>query len=89
MENNVKLLVLPLNFSNFAQPFDIGIFSPLNKYASQEIEPFVCTNHTQIQKLKWLSAYVKAQEYTFTQLNFKSTWARVGLEPFCLCKLIC
>jgi len=36
MENNIKLLILPPHSSHFTQPLDIGIFSPLEEYMTQE-----------------------------------------------------
>ena len=60
MDNNIKLLVLPLHSSHVTQPLDIEIFSPLKKYLSAEIEKIVGTNIAQLTKAKWLSGYVKA-----------------------------
>ena len=51
MENNIKLLILPPHSSHFTQPLDIGIFSPLKEYMTQEIDPLVRTNVPQVQKV--------------------------------------
>src|SRR5436190_15893381 len=59
MENNIKLLILPPHSSHFTQPLDIGIFSPLKDYMTQEINPLVHTNVPQVQKVEWLTVYVR------------------------------
>ena len=82
MENNIKLLILPPHSSHFTQPLDIGIFSPLKEYMTQEIDPLVRTNVPQVQKVEWLTAYVRARSRAFSTNNIRSSWNGAGLVPF-------
>ena len=82
MENNIKLLILPPHSSHFTQPLDIGIFSPLKEYMTQEINPLVHTNVPQVQKVEWLTAYVRARSHAFSTNNIRSSWNGAGLVPF-------
>ena len=52
MENNIKLLLLSPHSSHYTQPLDIGIFSPLKEYMSQEIQSLISTNIPQVQKIE-------------------------------------
>lgn len=81
-ENNIKLLVLPPHSSHFTQPLDIGIFSPLKEYMTQEISPLVRTNVSQVHKVEWLTAYVRARSRAFSINNITSSWNGAGLVPF-------
>ncbi len=82
MENNIKSLILPPHSSHFTQPLDIGIFSPLKEYMTQEIDPLVRTNVPQVQKVEWLTAYVRARSHAFSTNNIRSSWNGAGLVPF-------
>src|SRR5438046_1881606 len=82
MEKNIKLLILPPHSSHFTQRLDIGIFSPLKEYMTQEINPLVHTNVPQVQKVEWLTAYVRARSHAFSTNNIRSSWNGVGLVPF-------
>ena len=82
MENNIKLLVLPSHSSHFTQPLDIGIFSPLKEYMTQEIDPLVRTNVPQVQKVEWLTPYFRARGRAFSTNNIRSSWNGAGLVLF-------
>ena len=52
MNNNIKLLILPSHSSHFTQSFDIGIFSPLKEYMSQEVDSLIRANIATMQKIE-------------------------------------
>jgi hypothetical protein len=82
MENNIKLLVLPAHSSHFTQPLDIGIFSPLKEYLSQEVQKYVNTKVATLLKVEWLESYVTAREKAFRPANVFGSWKGAGLSPF-------
>jgi len=38
MDNNIKLLILPPHSSHFTQLLNIGVFSPLESYMTEELK---------------------------------------------------
>jgi DDE superfamily endonuclease len=52
MTNNIKLLILPPHSSQFTQPLNISIFSPLKEFMTQEIAPLVPTKITAGKRFK-------------------------------------
>jgi hypothetical protein len=82
MSHNIKLLILPPHSSHFTQPLDIGMFSPLKEYLTQEINQYVTTKVATVQKVEWLQSYIYARARAFTESNIKGSWNGAGLEPF-------
>lgn len=82
IDNNIKLLILPPHSSHFTQPLDIGIFSPLKEYMSQEIMPLISAKIATLRKVEWLEAYIKARERAFSVSNIIGSWNGAGLVPF-------
>ena len=80
--NNIILLRLPSHTSHLLQPLDVGLFGPLKKYASDEMEPLVQANVSRIRKEDWLLAYLKGRQTAFRTSNVFGGWRGAGLVPF-------
>jgi len=80
--NNILLLRLPQHTSHILQPLDVGLFGPLKKALSENIDPLIQTEVVRIQKSEWLLAYVKARQLAFTPSNILGGWRGAGLFPF-------
>ena len=50
MNNNIKLLILPLHSSHFTQPLDIEVFSPLKCYMTEELKIIIQMNIAHLNK---------------------------------------
>ena len=82
MSNNIKLLILSPHSSHFTQPLDIGIFSPLKEYMTQEITPLINAKVATLQKVEWFGAYIRARGRVFSANNINGSWSGAGLVPF-------
>lgn len=81
-KNNIKLLILPPHSSHYTQPLDIGIFSPVKEYLSQELTRIINTGVTTLQKVEWLEGFIIARPKGFSMTNILSSWNGAGLVPF-------
>ena len=82
MQNNIKLLILPPHSSHYTQPLDIGVFSPVKEYLSQEVTRIINSGAATLQKVEWLEAFIIAREKGFSQQNILGSWNGAGLVPW-------
>jgi hypothetical protein len=58
------------------------MFGLLKKTMTTEIAPLIQTGVSHIQKVEWLTAYVKAHERAFSKQNIESAFRGSGIHPF-------
>jgi DDE superfamily endonuclease len=75
MDNNIKLLILPLHSSHYTQLLDIGVFSPLKYYLVEELRSIFQMDIAWLFKCEWASAYAKACLNAFTTFNINGSWS--------------
>ena len=61
MQNNIHLLRLPPHIFHLLPPFDIGLFAPLKKPLSTELDSIVRAEVAKIRKIEWVNAYAKSK----------------------------
>jgi len=82
-------LRLPAHTSHFLQPLDVGLFSPLKKALSNELDPLLRMEISRVRKFEWLKAYIYARNHAFTKSNVLGGWRGAGLFPLNPKKVLC
>ena len=62
INNKLIPMILPPHSSHLTQPLDVGVFGPLKQHIAAEIDPIIRTGVSRIQKVEWLTAFVKAHK---------------------------
>ena len=88
LQNHIVPVILTPHSSRLTQPLDVGIFGPLKKAMTRKIMPLMMTQVHRIQKIEWLSAFIKAHENVFNSRNIESAFSGAGLVPFQPAKVI-
>lgn len=83
-QNRILIAVLPPHSTHRLQPLDVGLFSPLATYYSQQIELFLAQSQgiSHITKRDFWPCFREAYVRAFTPKNILSAWERVGIHPF-------
>jgi len=81
-------MILPLHSSHMTQPLDVGVFTLLKKHMVAEIDPFIQTDISRIQKIEWLTAFVAAHDHAICNRNIRSRFHSIGIYPFSPVKVI-
>ena len=81
--NRILLTVFPPHSTHRLQPLDIGLFSPLATFYSQEIDRLLSESQgfTRITKRDFWPLFYKAWEKAFHTQNVCSAWKAAGLYP--------
>ncbi|APA08388.1 hypothetical protein sscle_03g031580 [Sclerotinia sclerotiorum 1980 UF-70] len=61
LQNRIVLLILPPHTSHLLQPLDVAVFGPLKKRLTAALSDLNQAQLIQIQKIKWMEAYIKAR----------------------------
>ena len=86
-QNNVKLLFLPVHFSNALQLLGLGTFSPFKSRYRKEIAAFACLGDAApVKERRFVQCYQKAHAETFNSRLRHSGWVAAGLYPWSLSK---
>jgi len=88
IDNNILLMILPPHSSHLTQPLDVGVFGPLKKHMSAEIEPLMRTGITRVQKVEWLTAFVAAHAKAVSAKNVLGGFRGTGIHPFLSTKVL-
>ena len=82
--NRIVLAVLPPHSTHRLQPLDVGLFSPLATYYSQQIDKLLAESQGLVRITKrdfWL-LFHEAWKQAFTAKNVQSAWEKTGIYPF-------
>jgi hypothetical protein len=82
--NRIVLAVLPPHSTHRLQPLDVGLFSPLATYYSQQIDKLLAESQGLVRLTKrdfWL-LFHEAWKQAFTTKNVHSAWETTGIHPF-------
>ena len=82
IDNNISILLMPPHSSHLCQPLDVGVFSPLKTYMSEELDKIMRYGVSSIKKFEWADAYRCARRQAMTVSNIKSAFRTAGLHPF-------
>ncbi|KAM0709946.1 hypothetical protein Q7P35_002308 [Cladosporium inversicolor] len=81
LDRNIDLVVLPPHTSHVLQPLDVGVFSPLKRALSTEIEKLFCLDTWRVPRIEWTEAYIIARHKAFTTRNVESSFRAAGIYP--------
>lgn len=78
LQKKILPFCLPAHTSHVLQPLDVGVFSAMQKYYSQE----VLNLRVAIDKSKFPEIFAKAHEKAFTASNIAAGFRRTGISPY-------
>jgi hypothetical protein len=81
IDNDILILLLVPHSSHLTQPLDVGVFGPLKRAMSAQLDPIFRTGISRLQKVEWMEAYVKARHIAITTSNILGGWRGAGLFP--------
>ena len=81
MDHDILVLLLPPHSSHLTQPLDVGIFSPLKRRMSEELDKILRYGFSNIKKFEWANCYRIARPSGIDPFNICSTWSGAGLIP--------
>jgi hypothetical protein len=81
IDKNIDLVVLPPHTSHILQPLDVGLFSPLKRALSTEIEKLFRLDTRRIPRIEWTEAYITARAKAFISRNIESSFRASGIYP--------
>jgi hypothetical protein len=83
-KNKIILVTYPPHSTHSLQPLDVGIFSPLSKAYSDELEAFlhISLGLSHITKRDFFRLFFPAWGRALTRENIISSWKTVGIYPF-------
>ena len=56
------------------QPLDVGIFGPLKRAMSSQLDPIFRTGVHTLHKAEWIESYVEARKKAITPSNILGGW---------------
>lgn len=81
MEKAIDLLILPPHTSHVLQPLDVSVFAPLKRALAAETDKASRLDPGRIQRVEWVTMYIRARAEAFTSTNIQSGWKATGLMP--------
>ena len=81
-EKYIITLYLPIHFSHFTQPLDIGCFNMLKRSYNRGLEDFIKTYINYIIKTEFFIAFKTAYFNIMTPENIKAGFRGVSLMPY-------
>jgi hypothetical protein len=81
LNKNIDLVCLPPHTSHLLQPLDVGVFSPLKRALSAEIEKLFRLDTRRMPRIEWTEAYITARAKAFTSRNIESSFRASGIYP--------
>ena len=81
LDKNIDLVCLPPHTSHLLQPLDVGVFSPLKRALSAEIEKLFRLDTRRIPRIEWTEAYITARAKAFTSRSIESSFRVSGIYP--------
>ena len=84
LANSIALFFLPSHATHVLQPLDVGVFAPLDKYCSQEVDGWTASQplHTPLTKAEFFPMCEQARRKALTLQNIRSAWSECGIHPF-------
>lgn len=81
LDKDIDLVCLPPHTSHLLQPLDIGVFSPLKRALSAEIEKLFRLDTRRIPRIEWTEAYITARSRAFVSRSIESSFRASGIYP--------
>ena len=81
IDTSIDLVVILLHTSHILQPLDVGVFSPLKRALSAEIEKLFRLDTRRIPRIEWTEAYITARNRAFIPRSIESSFRASGIYP--------
>jgi hypothetical protein len=81
IDKSIDLVVLPPHTSHILQPLDVGIFSPLKRVLSAEIEKLFRLDTRRIPRVEWTEACITAINRAFIPRSIETSFRASGIYP--------
>lgn len=81
LDKRIDLVVLPPHTSHILQPLDVGLFGPLKRALSTEIDRLFRLDTRRIPRIEWTEAFITARSRAFTTRNVESAFRASGIYP--------
>jgi len=81
MDNDILILLLVPHSSHITQPLDVGVFGPLKRAMSYQLDHIFRTGVSRLQKVEWMESYIAAREVAINTSNILGGWRGAGLFP--------
>jgi hypothetical protein len=83
LQHCILLAVYPPHSTHRLQPLDVGLFSPLGKYYSKELDDWMhrCGGLSRFTKREFYGLFKAAYRKAFSKENILSAWEKTGLQP--------
>jgi hypothetical protein len=81
IDRSIDLVVLPPHTSHILQLLDVGVFSPLKRALSAEIEKLFRLDTRRILRVEWTEAYITARNRAFIPRSIESSFRASGIYP--------
>jgi len=81
IQHKIVMLLMPPHSSHYCQPLDVGVFSPLKTYMSEELDRIIRYGIANVKKFEWADCYRKARPKAFSPENILSGFHATGLFP--------
>ena len=72
MQNAIDLLIMPPHCSHLLQPLDVGVFAPLKRALSKEIDITNEYDSSRISRIFWVEMYIRARAKALSSENLKA-----------------
>lgn len=82
IEKDIDLLILPPHCSHLLQPLDVGVYGPMKRFHTFEVDRYTRAGIRRIQRAEWIALFQKIRQKALTPLNIKAGWKGAGLIPF-------
>ena len=63
------------------QPLDVGVFGPLKRAMSAQLDRAFRTGISRLQKVEWIENYIEARKVAINISNILGGWRGAGLFP--------
>jgi len=89
IDHDILVLLLIPHSSHIMQPLDVGVFGPLKRAMSAQLDPIFRTGVRTVHKSEWMECYVEARNTAMTQSNILGAWRGAGLFPMNKHRILC
>ena len=84
IEHNIAFFYFPSHATHLLQPLDVGVFGPLDRYCSQEVDTWTASQPlaTPLFKADFLPTCEHARKEGVTEQNIRKAWVECGIHPY-------
>ena len=81
IDHDILILLFVPHSSHLMQPLDVGVFGPLKRAMSSQLDRIFRTGIRHLHKVEWMESYIEARKIAITSSNILGGWRGAGLFP--------